>query len=58
MNNHSFQDGIRIPTLIEDENLLPFYMTSGAAGADVKAYLQEPMIIQPGSSALIPTGMR
>ncbi len=48
---------IDIPTLIEDEELLPFYMTTGAAGADVKAYLQEPIVIPPGQSALIPTGM-
>jgi dUTP pyrophosphatase len=48
---------IDIPTLIEDEELLPFYMTAGAAGADVKAYLQEPLVIPPGHSALIPTGM-
>ncbi len=49
---------INIPTLIEDEELLPFYMTSGAAGADVKAHLKEPMIIPAGQSALVPTGMR
>lgn len=49
---------IDIPTLIEDEESLPFYMTTGAAGADVKASLQEPLIIPPGQSALIPTGMR
>lgn len=48
---------IDIPTLIEDEELLPFYMTTGAAGADVKAHLQEPIVIPPGHSALIPTGM-
>jgi dUTP pyrophosphatase len=48
---------IEIPTLIEDEALLPFYMTMGAAGADIKAYLQEPLIIPPGQSALIPTGI-
>jgi dUTP pyrophosphatase len=56
---HNQQNGmINIPTLIEDENLLPSYMTAEAAGADVKAYLQEPLIIPPGQSALISTGMR
>lgn len=49
---------IDVPTLIEDEELLPAYMTAGAAGADVKAYLKEPMIIPAGKSALVPTGMR
>lgn len=53
--NQSF---VEIPTLIEDEELLPFYMTPGAAGADIKAHLQEPLIIPSRQSALIPTGMR
>lgn len=49
---------INIPTLTEEEEQLPFYMTIGSAGADVKAYLQEPVIIPPGHSALISTGIR
>ena len=28
------QQSIEIPTLIEDKELLPFYMTTGAAGAE------------------------
>lgn len=46
-----------IPTMIEDEELLPVYMTKDAAGADIKACLKESLIIPPGQSALIPTGM-
>lgn len=53
-----YHDVINIPTLIEDEELLPFYMTTGAAGADIKAHLQEPLVIPAGRSALIPTGIR
>lgn len=49
---------IDIPIIIEDESLLPFYMTEEAAGADIKAYLQEEMVIQAGASALVPTGIR
>lgn len=49
---------VDIPTLAEEEENLPFYMTKGAAGADVKAYLKEPVIIPPGHSALISTGIR
>jgi dUTP pyrophosphatase len=49
---------IDIPTLTEDSELLPFYMTKEAAGADVKAYLDEPLVILPGHSALISTGIR
>ncbi|WP_075883313.1 dUTP diphosphatase [Candidatus Protochlamydia sp. W-9] len=54
----SYSNTLTIPTLIENEELLPFYMTPGAAGADVKAYLKESLEIPPGQSALIPTGMR
>lgn len=54
--NHQ-HNSLNIPTLIEDEELLPFYMTSEAAGADVKAYLKEPLTVAPGQSALVPTGM-
>ena len=52
------QNPIDIPTFIENEENLPFYMTPGAAGADVKAHLNEPLIIPARQSALIPTGMR
>lgn len=55
--HQTLQDPIRIPTLIEDEELLPFYTTMGAAGADIKAFLKEPLIIPPGQSSLVPTGM-
>ena len=48
---------IDIETLIQDPELLPFYMTEEAAGADIKAYLETPVIIPSGESALIPTGM-
>lgn len=49
---------IDLPILLEDEEFLPHYTTSEAAGADIKAYLQEPLVILPGHSALIPTGVR
>lgn len=49
---------IDIPILIENEDLKPSYTTEGAAGADVCAHLEESVIILPGTSALIPTGMR
>lgn len=49
---------IDIPVIIEDQEQLPFYMTEEAAGADIKAYLQTSLVIQPGESALISTGIR
>jgi len=48
---------IAIPVIIENEDYLPVYMTAEAAGADIKAFLNEPVIIAAGHSALIPTGL-
>ena len=36
---------------------LPEYETAGSAGMDVRAYLSEPMTIEPGKRALVPTGL-
>jgi dUTP pyrophosphatase len=52
------QKSIDLGISIEDEKLLPHYATEHAAGADVKAYLDEPVTLLPGKSVLIPTGMR
>jgi dUTP pyrophosphatase len=52
------QQIIDIPTVIEDREHLPFYMTVEAAGADIKAFLSAPILIPAGESALIPTGMK
>jgi dUTP pyrophosphatase len=38
-------------------NPLPEYKTSGASGMDVRAFLQEPIIIKPGERKLVPTGL-
>jgi dUTP pyrophosphatase len=58
MTSHEAYETIQVPTFIEDIELLPFYMTAGAAGADIKASLKEPLIIPPHQSALVSTGMR
>ncbi|MBI1238084.1 MAG: dUTP diphosphatase [Alphaproteobacteria bacterium] len=36
---------------------LPSYETAGAAGLDLRAALSEPLTLQPGKRALIPTGL-
>lgn len=36
---------------------LPTYATSGSAGMDLRACIQEPMQIKPGETILIPTGI-
>ena len=36
---------------------LPDYATPGSAGLDLRACIEAPMHLQPGASALIPTGL-
>lgn len=52
------QTKIGLPTLLEEGAELPFYASEGAAGADVRAFLSQDYVIEPGASALIPTGLR
>ncbi len=35
----------------------PSYETAGAAGMDIRAWLSEPVVLEPGERALIPTGL-
>ena len=37
--------------------LYPSYETAGAAGMDIRAWLSEPVVLEPGERALIPTGL-
>jgi dUTP pyrophosphatase len=36
---------------------LPAYATPGSAGLDLRASIDAPMVLEPGQSALIPTGL-
>jgi len=36
---------------------LPSYATPGSAGLDLRAMLQEDLVLEPGQTALIPTGL-
>ena len=36
---------------------LPAYATPGSAGLDLRACLNEPLVIEPGQAQLIPTGL-
>ena len=36
---------------------LPKYKTSGSSGMDLMAFIEDPIKIKPGASALIPTGI-
>ena len=48
---------LEIKIINKSGNLLPEYATEGAAGVDVRAYLSEDLSIQPGSIAMINTGL-
>lgn len=48
----------KVPIIIEDENHLPLYGTEHAAGADIRAANRQDIVLEPGCSALIPTGIR
>ena len=52
------KDTVDIPTTADDDELIPRYSTDDASGADVKAALEAPLVLVPGASSLIPTGIR
>jgi dUTP pyrophosphatase len=37
--------------------MLPAYATSGSAGLDLRAAIDAPLVLQPGETTLIPTGL-
>ncbi len=49
---------IPVPIQVIDEELIPLYATPFASGCDARASIAEPVIIAPGASALIPTGIK
>ena len=48
---------INIKVVANEGVKLPLYKTSGAAGADICALLKEPIVIESGKSAMVPTGL-
>jgi len=42
---------------IGDTIPLPHYATGGSAGLDLRACLDEPLVLEPGQAQLIPTGL-
>lgn len=57
MNEHSHEQ-VDIPIITESAAELPHYASTGASGADVKAFITEDIILAPGETRLIPTGLR
>lgn len=48
---------IAISIINKSENPLPNYATSGASGMDIRAWIPEPIVLQPLERSLIPTGL-
>lgn len=46
-----------IPIVIQEEELLPVYSSEFASGADIRSASREDILIFPGKTALIPTGI-
>ena len=49
-------EAVRVKRLNKNA-ILPTYGSAEAAGADLYACLENPVVIQPGASAFIPTGL-
>ena len=47
-----------VPILLEEGAEAPFYASGFAAGADVKAFLTDNIVIPPGKSAKVRTGIK
>ncbi|HJS55958.1 MAG TPA: dUTP diphosphatase [Chitinophagaceae bacterium] len=48
---------VQIKIVNTSSNPLPHYATSGSSGLDIRASLEEPVMIQPLERKLIPTGL-
>lgn len=48
---------VNIKFVAQEGAIIPEYKTSGAAGADVCAFLSESVVIKSGEFAMIPTGL-
>ncbi|OJW82612.1 MAG: deoxyuridine 5'-triphosphate nucleotidohydrolase [Bacteroidetes bacterium 46-16] len=49
--------GVDISIVNKSPHQLPEYQTKGSAGMDLRAWLQEPVSLQPMERKLIPTGL-
>lgn len=48
---------VKVKCVASEGAVLPVYKTSGAAGADVCAFLKEDIVIHHGEYTLVPTGL-
>jgi dUTP pyrophosphatase len=51
--------GVEIQVLPHGEGIsLPAYATAGSAGMDLRAAVEESVVLEPGKRCLVPTGLR
>lgn len=50
--------GIEIQVVLSEGATPPQYATEGSAGLDLSAHLAQPLVLQPGQRARVPTGVR
>ena len=48
---------INVPIINQSSNPLPNYATIGSSGMDIRAFIAEPMQLQPLERLLVPTGL-
>lgn len=49
---------VPVSVQVTDPEFMPVYATPGASGSDAKAAIAEPLAIEPGRVALVPTGLK
>ena len=48
---------VKVICKAEDKEFLPVYSSAEAAGADLKACIQDDIVLKPGQRYLVPTGL-
>ncbi|OGN56789.1 MAG: deoxyuridine 5'-triphosphate nucleotidohydrolase [Chlamydiae bacterium RIFCSPHIGHO2_12_FULL_44_59] len=49
---------IPVPIYVVDEEYIPYYATECASGCDARAAIEAPLVVEPNTSAIVPTGIR
>ena len=57
MSDTMTTEGVVVPVVANTPHPLPAYGTPDSAGLDLRAKLDDPVVLQPGERALIPTGL-
>lgn len=48
---------VTVKIINQSTHPLPAYATDGAAGMDLRAFLEQPLVLQPMERSLVPTGL-